>query len=266
MQKELVAAGNAPEDVAAFRRGLFRADYATIDEFLGAHRRESTTQRIGRQAIALCISGFEDEKKLFSSGPHWYKRLLDFLRRRPDLLKRHCLRFYTFNYDRSFEFYLHEAVAHSGGNIPTSFREEFFLGNFHHLHGTLGHFGWQKVSPDSVLRDYGQAIPSAAVKAIGDGIVTPDQEVTLDTDLRQHLMESDIVAFMGFGFHEQNLAKIDFAALAKRPNKKIYATVTALELAKRDFLKSIPAVKVFEMDCSNFIAGFIPEMEAISRA
>jgi hypothetical protein len=254
----LLGAGNSADDVVEFKKSLFRADYGTIDQFVAAQHRHPEIQRIARQAIALSISSFENDDRLFGlPGAHWYKRLIDFLRNRPDLLKRDNLSFFTFNYDRSLEHYLHETVSRGGGGFSENFLREFFHGNFVHVHGTVGYLPWQTAPQGSVIRDYGATMDPNTVRNISHNLLTPDQEVTLSGELLGRIFEADVVVIMGFGFHQQNMDKIQFAKLATQEGKKVFVTVQALDTQKRDFLKSMRSVTVYENDCANFMMGFV---------
>jgi hypothetical protein len=258
--KGLLGAGNSAEEINRFSLSLERADYDTIDQFVAAQHRNPAMQRIARQAIALCISRHENNANLFNVGPRWYKRLIEFLRSRPELLRRESFSIFTFNYDRSLEHYLHETVSLGGGGFSEHFLKEFFHDNIIHLHGAVGYLPWQMMPPGTAARDYGTAMDPGSVKAAGENILTPEQNAILGEEHQKRLMDADIVVMMGFGFHQQNMDKIRFEELANRPGKRVLVTVRALDTVKRDLLKSLLSVTTYEMDCASMMNILIEEM------
>jgi hypothetical protein len=254
---------NPSDALGEFRLGLYRSEYDTIDQFLGAHHRKPHLRRIGKQAIAAVIASLENEKTLFRRQDfHWYRRFLDFLRNNPNLAHRNHFTFITFNYDRSLEHYLYEAVTHGGGNFADSVAKDFFENNFIHIHGHVGFLPWQINDSDQARfkREYGHPLRPPHLASIAQNILLPDEDVKLDALLRERLMKANRIIIMGFGFHQQNMKKILFDEIVNQPNIHIDVTVQALNTEKRDLLKKYPAVKTHEFGCADFIGIPFPAM------
>lgn len=256
----LSQAGNSAEAIANFRNFLKHAERNTIDEFIRAHKQRPELQRIARQAIVLSIAAAENDHLLFDAGTHWYRRLLDFIRAHPELLDHEKPSFYTFNYDRSIEHYLHESLLLGGGDIPVDKIEAFFAGNFFHIHGVVGQLQWQNSGQKTGIRDYEQPMSPEDVRRIGDQIITPDQDGTLRGEFRDEIMTADFVIFMGFGFAPSNCSRIFFQQLTAQ-KRRILATTNGREDVNR-FLTQYPTIGRYSMDCNNFIAALIRDLEA----
>jgi hypothetical protein len=242
--------------VEEFRRGLHRSEYDTIDQYLGAQHRNLHLRRIGKEAITAMIASLENEGTLFRRQSfHWYKRFLDFLRDHPTLAHRDHFTFLTFNYDRSLEHYLYEAVTHGGGDFADSVAKDFFENNFIHIHGHVGFLPWQINDSEQtrLKRQYGSPIQPPQLATIAQNILLPDEDVKLDTLLRERLLNADRIIIMGFGFHDQNTKKILFNEIVNRANLRIDITVQNLGMEKRDWLKKHPTVTTHDHDCANFI-------------
>lgn len=264
--KGLIAAGNSHDAIADFVKSLFRSDYETIDQFIAAHKREIHIQQICKQAIVLSIARAENETALFNRGWHWYRRLIDFLRARPTLLSKQRFSFVTFNYDRSLEHYLHETVSRGGGDFSGSYLSDFFHDNFLHIHGVVGALPWQKRPTDVSAREYTAPIVGESIKSLAWNIVTPDQESALSSEWRLRILESEIVAFIGFGFHPRNCRKVLFDELMQAESKiKVVATTHNLGLQKVGELQSHPNFTPIALDSNNFAAQFFSHFDHIDE-
>jgi hypothetical protein len=267
-QEKLEKLGYDADSVSAFLQALFKAEYDTLDDFIAAHQTSGDFPLMAKEAIALVISGLEDENILFGQGgARWYRLVVDFLRDNPEMAHRNRTVFLTFNYDRSLEHYLNDSLRHSGNAFQGVRLGDFLLGNFIHIHGNLGFLPWQKRSDgqDMVVRAYGETPTRTTLRSIAQRMLAPYQTVS-PGGLAPILGDADVVAIMGFGFHPQNLAKIGFTDLVKLPNVKICATVSALLTGRRDQLEKEPAVTTFDLDCANFTRFLFMELSASAKA
>lgn len=258
--RELVAAGNEPEEILEFQKSLFRADYETIDQFIGAHGRNPHIQRLCKQSIVLSIAGCENETSLFNAGWHWYKRLIDFFRQRPEVLTSDSFSFVTFNYDRSLEHYLYETVNRGGGNFSQNHLKEFFQDNFLHVHGSIGPLLWQATDGQVRTRDYGASIQAEDIRLLANNIITPDEDSAVTDHWKNRLRSSDVILIVGFGYHPKNLSKIgfdDFATHAQSSRSRILATVHRLHEDRVKYLGGFPAVTRIDLDSNNFVSQFL---------
>jgi hypothetical protein len=267
-QKKLEELGYDTDSVSAFLNALFKAEYDTLDEFIAAHRASGDVPLMAKEAIALLISGSEDESILFGQGgARWYRLVVDFLRANPEMAHRDRMAFLTFNYDRSLEHYLYDSLRHSGNAFQDIRWGDFFHGNFIHIHGNLGFLPWQNRSGDKELitRGYGEVPTGPMLRSIAQRMSAPYQTMS-PGGLAPILSNADVVAIMGFGFHPQNLAKIGFTELLGRPNVKFCATVSVLPAERRNRLEMEPAVTTFDLDCANFVRFLFMELTASAKA
>jgi hypothetical protein len=263
MQKRLFDLGHGEEDVINFLKVLRRAEMETIDEFIEAHSADERFRAAALQATALLICDNEIERKLYPGPTHtavWYKRLLNFLQNNPEMAHRDCLNFLTFNYDRSLEHYLHSGITSSGKRFSKTAVEDLLVGNILHLHGHVGKLPWQGGS-----RDYGVAASPKQLAEIAQGMLAPYQEVTLSSSDAERLIQSDLVVFMGFAFHRQNLIKIQFDQLLNRLDLPLCTTIRALDMDRRDMLERHPRMSIFETDCDNLMSFLGIELEKNKR-
>jgi hypothetical protein len=261
MTKRLVECGHDQNVVDKFLRVLRRSEMETIDEFIEAHSRDEGFRRAALQAVALLISDCEIDDALYPIDRHpWYKRLLRFLQKNPELAHRDRLNFLTFNYDRSIEHYLQAGISSSGNRFPAGTVENFLNKNFLHIHGHLGKLPWQ-----GGTREYGVAPSAEQLKEIGNGMLAPYQEVTLSGEDLERLRSSDLVVFLGFAFHPQNLGKIDYSGMLNRKDLPMCTTVQALEMDRRTQLENTPLMSMFETDCDNLVSFLLLELEKNRR-
>ena len=264
LEIELAAAGNSKEDIAAFAYKFRHAHFATIDEFLQAKPKDSPLRKIGKQAIALCISKCEDEGSLFDPSTHWYHRFMDFLRKNQNYIIDQHFSFFTFNYDRSFEHYIHEAITSSYDNLSEVVQKRFLHEtNMIHVHGNVGYLPWQNIPQGLAQRGYGKHIQSSDIPSIGENILLPDESESLTAELAQKIQESEVILFVGFGFHSANCDRIflNKSGIGHDSKKKIYVSVVALAEDKRRMLKEMPSVRLIEASADHFISTYLQRLE-----
>jgi hypothetical protein len=263
MYVHLEKSDNKPDQIDLFRRSLERSDYDTIDQFLGAHGKHPFLKSIGKQAIVYAIASKENNDLLFRRGgaPHWYKRLVEFLRNHPKLTRRDHLAIFTYNYDRSLEHYLHDAITSGGGGFSANIVSDFFEGNIIHLHGSVGSLPWQVNGRVELPREYGEPLIYGALRPISHGIITPDEDSSISNPSMERLMASDMIAFMGFGFHEQNLRKVQFEQYVQQKGKRVWATTKGLNEKRKNYLTQFANVNVRDADCATFIGEFVEQLE-----
>jgi hypothetical protein len=259
----LVEAGNSEGEIDTFTRYLEEGLYETIDEFLANRWNESFVRQIGLRALAYEISGWENETTLFQvDSLHWYRALVDFLHRNPGLANSGNFSFLTFNYDRSLDHCLHQALI-ARNRITREVIEENFLslGNLVHLHGITGFLPWQRPSSRDGVRRYGEAITAQKVAYFANGLLLPHQELTVGSDIKEMLMSADVIAIIGFGFHRANLQRIFFDELCSRPGVKIFATVVNPDEDVFAALNNRSSVRGFTAPAHEFMPEFLRRLE-----
>lgn len=205
------------ERLDKFRRALSRCGRHSVDAFL-EHQAEGTVD-LGKRLIACALIPLEDEDALFAPktpGDHnkgWYQHLFEALRTPPDDFGTNELSVITFNYDRSLEHFISNALEHSYGMPSEMALQELQKIEIIHLHGSLGEYG--KEGPR-----YGHDLTGAAVKRAMSSIRIVHQAIDIDTDplfvkARRVLSKAEKVIMLGFGFSPENVERLRLDEIPK---------------------------------------------------
>ena len=196
-----------PGSLTHFVESFLRSQMFSIDAFLA---RRPEFSEIGKQVIAALLLEVEDEKRLRSveSRDHWYRYFYNkFAAESWEHLDFSSICIATFNYDRSLEKFLHDAIKDSYGKSDAQASEKLDSLSIVHIYGSLG-------SPIPGKEDhlvYGGPVTAAKVKVAANSLkVIPegrDNDAAL-TRAREMLQSADRIAFMGFGFDETNVARL----------------------------------------------------------
>jgi hypothetical protein len=208
----LKASGFTEEQINKFSRQLQKAEYDTIDQHL-REINDPLTRDIGKRAVAYLIRMMEsaDLSHRNDRARHWYKIFLDHLGRNRGHISPSCFSFITYNYDRSFPYYVFDTLQNRG--IPES-SLKVFLGslNLIHVHGHVGELPWQfETGGDrKSYFQYGARLSPTDLSAHIPTILLPDEERELGVLLARLVGDAQIVVFVGFGFHEANMRLLPF--------------------------------------------------------
>ncbi|MEZ5647971.1 MAG: hypothetical protein R3E60_03305 [Alphaproteobacteria bacterium] len=136
----------------------------------------------------------------------------------------------NFNYDRCITHYLHEAIKdyyHIKEDVVTNLMKKLKI---IHPYGCVGDLPWQQPGKGSIPFGGSQysklldIIPK--IKTFSES--TKDEEEL--TELRNCLIEAEIIVFLGFAFHRQNLELLNPDKKCRA--RKVYAT--ALGMSESD--------------------------------
>ena len=212
----LLAAGCREEEIPEFREALRTSGKKTIDAFL-EHREEF--RKIGKLAIAQELLDSEDKAKPRLYEPattgNWYEYLFNKLNTRFEEFSQNAVSVLTFNYDRSLEYYLLNALKNSYGKTDTECAERLRSLPIVHLNGQLGELwelasstddsvafgGWSEADGNS--RRWLVERASVGISIIHDCILGKQFERAYAL-----LREADLICFLGFGYDETNLLRI----------------------------------------------------------
>ena len=221
LRSKILEVGNTDRQHFAITAGLYfeegllqrfvdsflRSQMFSIDAFL-ARRPEFSD--IGKRSIAALLLEVEDELRLRSteSRDHWYRYFYNrFAAESWEHLDFSNISIVTFNYDRSLEKFLHEAIKESYGKSDAEAAVKLDSLKIVHVYGSLG-------SPVPGKKDhltYGGPVTAAKVKVAANSLkVIPegrDDDAALNS-ARDMLTGADRIAFMGFGFDEVNVARL----------------------------------------------------------
>jgi hypothetical protein len=195
----------------------------SIDNFIDAHRGDDRIELCGKLAIARAILEAEQNSKLYvdpggrSAAPNFTALRDTWFNSFFMLLTENCrveqvdermssVAMIIFNYDRCIEHFLYQSLqnyyqiepAHAAALIQ---RIEVF-----HPYGTVGWLPWQSEKPavsfGAELSAHELVDVTHQIRTFTEGTDPASSDVTA---VRDRLVHSDIVLFLGFAFHPLNL-------------------------------------------------------------
>jgi hypothetical protein len=194
-------------EIKEFKEALRRSGKMSVDAFL-EHRPEFIP--IGKSAMAMILIQHEHEPHLFRrDGKSWYEYLFNQLNTTFEKFDKNRLSILTFNYDRSLEHFLFTALKNTSGKSEDECAEKLKSIPIIHLHGDLGALPHSR---EHLMRTYNSELTPTTVniatnriKIIHEGIATNDPQFE---QARQILLESEVICFLGFGYHRLNMERL----------------------------------------------------------
>ena len=216
-----------PEDVDRFLTRLSRAGHSSIDAFLETVPDQSD---LGRYLMAREMKRHENIDRLFP--PHdsgWYQYLFNCLLENNSAagFTSSHLSIITFNYDRSLEAYLHEALIARFEMPPeeaSSIRSQIPIV---HVHGSLGQYPdipyVSQCETDELLEISSKIQIIHEVPDPQEGFCNPEFE-----QANELLNGAERIYFLGFGFHPDNIRRFRFFSPEKTAGLEIIATTRGM--------------------------------------
>ena len=200
-----------------FARQFKQSHVKSIDAFL-AKRSEFT--ELGKLAIAAVLIEKENPEKLVNTidTEHWYSYMWNLMIQ--DIndisqLRSNRIKFITFNYDRSLEYFLHLATKNTFG-VDDQMAQQSLRGlEILHVYGSLGQFHY--MSGDKV-RQYSDDQNDVSLQIAANGIeIIPearDDSKEFST-ARRFCVEAESIGFLGFGFDPLNIERLGLADILR---------------------------------------------------
>jgi hypothetical protein len=206
---------------------LCRSAHPSIDAFL-----ESVPEwaSLGKFLIAQNLKRCEDVDRLFPPNDSgWYAYLFNALLTdggAPAFADSN-VGIITFNYDRSLEAYLHEALQARFGMAPDEALGIVQDLPILHVHGSLGEY---PAIPYQASRDFEELVALSQSIQIVHELPDDDEHFCNPMFKRGHqmLLSAERVFFLGFGFHPDNLRRFRFFSPESTRGKTIRATVPGI--------------------------------------
>lgn len=227
-------------DVTKFCTMLVEDDLNdSIDAFVQSQAGKSgfaVISSIAKAITAVLIAERESIAMLIDED--WYTVLLKKMvsgNNTMDTFRQNKVNIITFNFDRSFEEYFMLKLAQQFG-VSEFQIGSYLASNFQviHMQGSLGPL-WARSTasrPYSADLDTGDLVQAAkSIKFITDDTTTPEQETLID-EARAIIARSDIVDFIGVGFHALNMQLLGMGGgnvLASLQDNKYFGTVYDLD-------------------------------------
>jgi hypothetical protein len=194
------------EFVVAFNR----SHLASIDDFLGKNPRYSD---IGRMTIASVLMDYEARlvhRLRDANQESWYGFLWNQLAAGHswDELTFKNLSIVTFNYDRTLEAFLMEAIQGSYGKTEKEAADKMQELTMLHAYGHLGSL----IEGQPQFRAYGAGVTPEEVVRVSSWLkVIPETREDAPTfkQAQELLLKAKSICFLGFGFDRLNLKRLD---------------------------------------------------------
>ena len=267
----------------SFVKDLKYSGFYSVDAFLEVRQEY---EQIGKRAIAAILLEEEarNENHLFDSNT-WFQYLFNILTNNSKNLESfqsNKISVITYNYDRAIEYYLFTALKSSFGKPDQEIKTAMENLNIIHLHGSLGKLPWQGGKYPFNYTHFDGSVNSQAVREatqsrrsierkrtilcqateVATDTIKIIHEVELKNDVQfqnaiQALNEAKNVYFLGFGFSETNLKRLDY------PNwnnlAKCAGTIYGTDAQTKNFLRDEFFGKVqtsfegYEKTCYDFL-------------
>ena len=227
--------------IAEFKRALKMSGRVSIDAFLEHNPR---FMGIGKLAIASCLIPHEVPDKLFE-GPNWYKTLFNHMNSRIEEFDQNKLSIITFNYDRSLEHFLVTALENAYESVNGT-QAALLVSKIPiiHLHGSLGTHPSLTIhskSPAMPLPYISKITSGAALEQAANGIKVIHEDIDKYPEFSKasELLENaQKICFLGFGYDEINLRRLNIRALTNpmRNNPVVFGTAYKLPPVKQQWI------------------------------
>jgi hypothetical protein len=221
------------KDIKNFRDAFSKSGGYSIDAFLEERPKDHPFMYIGKTFIAKILTSREKDNDLrINIEENWYMYLFKRMRVSFEELGQNNISFITFNYDRSLEYFLFDAIKEQfdkGADECITMMENFPIV---HLYGQLDALPWQ--GPDG--KEY------STVKGLNARLRAAPQNIQLINDERdvksseyfqkayKLIEQAERIFFLGFSFDKTNLERLRLDRIEKR--KEIVATTYKVEEAE----------------------------------
>ncbi|HHT9159473.1 MAG TPA: hypothetical protein ACFYEH_06380 [Candidatus Brocadiaceae bacterium] len=202
--------GFAFDFIKEFRSELFNSMQPSVDAFL---EKRNEYLEIGKAAIARALIPYERKARLerWQDNLHWYEYLFSKMdAKTPDDFQSNRISFVTFNYDRSLEYFLFQAIKHSYGLNDDATAMVLKTIPIVHVHGQLGHLPYVGTNVLEYNLKSDNLNAEIVKKSAGNILIIHEiDEITEDFKIAHKLIEAaNKVVFIGFGYHPTNMKRL----------------------------------------------------------
>jgi len=215
---------------------LSRSGYYSVDAFLEAN---DDLLEVGKLLMADALKIHEVPITIFPPGrPGWYQTLFDSLGPSIDDIPHNQLSVITFNYDRSLEFYLHQAITHRHRITEGEALELLSQLNIIHPHGSLGDY--PAIPYSTHVDDESLLKICSAIKVVHEIEESDEQFCTPEfRSCHDALLAAERIYFLGFGFHEDNVRRMNFFDKKTIREREVLATCQLGSIDKKRLLRKM---------------------------
>ena len=210
--------GHSSSYIQEFHDALRFSGRPSVDAFL-EHR--TAFMDVGKASMALALVIHEHKASLFSGVTNWYDHLFQRMSDSFSDFTENRLAVVTFNYDRSLETYLFEALKNAYGQTDEAVADVIDRIQIIHVHGQLADLPWQSANG----RPYTPTYDLEQIRLSAAGIRVVSESSQADEAFaaaREVLKTCDRIIFLGFGFHRANFERLDLDV--KSGQQRIFGT------------------------------------------
>ena len=201
--KILMEMGHSYDEVEQCRIARSRSWASSIDMFIASR---DDYADVAKAAIALTIAAYERDEELFFADPKgdWFRYLWRFLHNpNGEPLPKDRVSFVTFNYDRTLEHSLANAIKYAKRveDVTSDLLPEIV-----HVYGSLGKYPFQDISGPK--REFATRSDAKNIKQSRRSINVISDKTTssrFPAQAKDLLEKAEQVIFLGFGYDEDNL-------------------------------------------------------------
>lgn len=215
-----------PDDTKDFARQFKRSHVKSIDAFLA---KRSEFAGIGKLAIAALLIEKENPDNLLNASDteNWYSYVWNLMIQdinEISQLRSNRIKFITFNYDRSLEYFLHLATKNTFGVDDEKAQQALRGLEILHVYGSLGQFHY---FPGTKVRQYFNDLNDESLRIAANGIeIIPEarDDSKVFMSARDLCAEAESIGFLGFGFDPLNIDRLGLADVLKLRNEHKWGT------------------------------------------
>jgi hypothetical protein len=213
--------GYSDGSILEFAKAFLRSGQRSIDAFLA---KRPQLADVGKLAIAAALCKRENPTDLRKprENDDWYFELWNALSATATKIEDvplHLVSVITFNYDRSLEYYFHQAIRYSYDLPDAKAIEHLRRIRIVHVYGELGpyweHDGKQSWPYDGTLSAQRLIAAKESIEVISEHRM----EKSRFQQAQAWLADAQQVCFLGFGFDPLNVERLNVGAVLKSLNK-----------------------------------------------
>jgi hypothetical protein len=265
--------GYTIQDTQVFINALRDSGRMSVDAFL---ENRPDLIEIGKIEIAVDLISHEKHAILFQGENNWYDYLFQQMYCQFADFPNNRISFITFNYDRSLEHYLFNALKNSFRKEDKEVAEIISRLTIIHVHGKLGNLPWQDpdgrpyldiIIPDHVKNPFERGRFLSQIKNASQGIRIISEISDVETNFAPvitPLQEAKRIIFLGFGYNTLNLDRLFFKFnLSQSQQPEIYGTCLGLTNLEQGKIYGDIAhcsgigSKLIETDALSFLRGTV---------
>ena len=209
--------GSSKSDFDKFRHELRKSLAPSIDAFLERH---DEFMLLGKTVIAFMLMLYESEANLYSArdDENWYRYLYSEMMRPSDIdnFSSNKLGFITYNYDRSLEYCLFNALKTGWAGVSDKAAAEALKKvPIVHMYGQLG----ELIELNSTGRPYGTNLEPSNVLIARNGITIVHEGIDdgqIFSEAHDLIASAELIVFFGFGYNRRNLERLQLRKFKKQ--------------------------------------------------